>query len=123
MHNILTQIQNAMMVGKPEAKVPYSKLNLAVAEALVKAGYLKSIQKKGRGLRRVIVMEFRSDKRVINEIKLISKPSRRIYRGYLGIRRSKQGYGNYFISTPKGIVTDVEARRSKIGGEVLFEIW
>lgn len=123
MHNILTQIKNAMMAGKPEAKVPYSKFNLAIAEALVKAGYLKAIQKKGRGLRRVIVMEFRSDKKVISEIKLVSRPSRRVYRGYSDIRRSKQGYGNYFISTPKGIVTDVEARRFKTGGEVLFEIW
>lgn len=123
MQNFLTQIRNALLVDRTEVKVPYTKLNLATAEAMVRTGYLKAIQKKGRGYRRFLILEFRPDKKVINEIVLVSRPSRRVYRGYGEIRRFKQGYGNYFVSTPNGILTDAEARRAKVGGEILFSIW
>ncbi|HOF50532.1 MAG TPA: 30S ribosomal protein S8 [Candidatus Colwellbacteria bacterium] len=121
----LVKIKNAKLAGKKSLKVPFSKMDMAVLEALVKAGYLASVEKKGRSLKKVIAIELKEDKAnpVFSEIKLWSKPSRRLYRGYKEIRPSHQGYGNYFFSTPKGILSDAEARKQKVGGEILFEIW
>lgn len=121
----LTKIKNALLAEKKSLKVPFSKMDMAVLEALTKSGYLASVEKKGRSLKKVIAIELKENKNgsVFSEIKLWSKPSRKMYRGYKEIRPSHQGYGNYFFSTPKGILNDVEARKQKIGGEILFEIW
>ncbi|MCL4406380.1 MAG: 30S ribosomal protein S8 [Patescibacteria group bacterium] len=120
----LIKIKNALLSGKKSLKVPFSKMDMAVLEALVKSGYLASVEKKGRSLKKVIAIELKDDKNgsVFSEIKLWSKPSRKMYLGYKEIRRSHQGYGNYFFSTPKGILNDAEARKQKVGGEILFEI-
>ena len=114
------------MAGRDVVKVPYSKMDLAILETMVRAGYLRSAQRKGRGAKRIIAVELRYDENrrpAINDIKFISLPSRKIYRGYRELRRSKQGYGHYFLSTPQGIMTEVEAKEKKVGGQVLFEIW
>ncbi len=123
---MLTMINNAIMAKKKSLKVPYSKINLAIAESLVKFGYLKSAQKKGRTVKKIISIDLNYDESgesAIKNIKFLSKSSRRVYKGYNEIRFSKQGYGNYFLSTPKGILADVEAKKMKVGGEMLFEIW
>jgi small subunit ribosomal protein S8 len=121
----LTKIRNAVLAEKKSLKVPFSKMDMAVLEALMKSGYLASVEKKGRSLKKVIAIELKENKNgsVFSEIKLWSKPSRKMYRGYKEIRPSHQGYGNYFFSTPKGILNDAEARKQKLGGEILFEIW
>lgn len=113
------------MAGKRKLKVPYAKFDFEVAQALVKAGYLESAEKKGRSVKKVIDLDLKFDGELsaINDIRLVSKPSQRVYKGYKEVRYSKQGYGNFFITTPKGIVTDKEAKKQKVGGEVLFEIW
>lgn len=114
------------MAGRKDLKVPHSKMDLSIAESLVRAGYLKSSQRKGRGVKKIIAIELKydeEDKPVIRDIKFISRPSKRVYRGYREIRRSKQGYGHYFISTPRGILNNLEAKKMKVGGELLFEIW
>lgn len=110
----------------PRVKVPYSAINLAISEALVKYGYITSAVRKGRGVKRIIDIELKYGKdgaSAITMIKIISKPSRRIYVGYRDVKRSRQGYGRYILSTPVGIRSNSEARREKVGGEVLFEIW
>jgi len=97
-----------------------------ILESLVGEGYLESVTRKGRGVRRIIDVKLKYDEEgepVINGVKFISKPSRRIYLGYRDIKASHQGYGHYIISTPQGVITDKEARKRKIGGQVLFEIW
>jgi len=114
------------MAGRKNLKVPHSKMDFSIAESLVRAGYLKSSQKKGRGVKKIIAIELKygeEDRPVIRDIKFISRPSKRVYRGYREIRRSKQGYGRYFISTPRGILNNLEAKKMKVGGELLFEIW
>jgi len=122
---MLTRIKNAVMVGKRRLKVPFAKLDYEIAEALVKKGYLESVEKKGRSVKKIIDISIKYDdgKSKINDIKLVSVPSCKVYNGYKSLRRSKQGYGDYFLTTPRGIMTSMEARKSKIGGEVLFEIW
>lgn len=113
------------MAGKKNLKVPYSKFDFEVVQALVKAGYARSAERKGRGVKKVIDIELNraDDKRTIAGIKLVSKPSNRVYVGYRAIRASRQGFGNFILSTPNGIMDSRDARREKVGGELLFEIW
>ena len=122
----LIRIKNAMTREKDRVKVPYSQFEENVLESLVKTGYLNEIQKKGRGVKRVIEIKLKYDKEEksrISDIKLISRPSKRVYVGWKDIKKSHQGYGNFFLSTPKGVMVDKEARRNRLGGELLFEIW
>src|SRR3989338_3492157 len=120
--NLLTKLKNAQAVKKESVKINQSKMAEAIAKILEKNNYIGSFEKKGRGIKRVIEikLKYQDNKGAINGIKLISKPSRRIYFGYRDIKPVKQGYGLLVISTPIGIVTGQEARRAKAGGQALF---
>lgn len=123
---MLSRINNAIMRKMPRVKVPYSANDMAISEALVKYGYVSSAVRKGRGVKRIIDIELKYGKDgvpAIHMIKLVSKPSKRVYIGYRDVKRSRQGYGRYILSTPQGIKSNSEARREKVGGEMLFEIW
>ena len=98
-------------------------MNLAVAELLLKQGYLKNVEAKEKGAKRTIDIDIRDDKKAIKGLKLVSLPSRRMYVGYKKIRAVKSGYGMGVISTSKGILSDKEARKQKLGGQLLFKIW
>lgn len=113
------------MAGKRRIKVPFARFDYEIAEALVKRGYLESAEKKGRSVKKIIdiSLKYNDNACKINDIKLVSVPSKKIYSGYKNLRSSKQGYGDYFITTPKGVMTIKEAKQAKVGGEVLFEIW
>ncbi len=123
--NLLTQIKNAQAVKKESIKIFYSKLKEKILEVLKDNNYIEDFEKKGRGVKRIldIKLKYADDKGVIDGIKFISKPSRRFYIGYKDIRPVKHGYGLVILSTPKGILTGKEARKMKVGGELLFEIW
>jgi small subunit ribosomal protein S8 len=97
----------------------------AIVDILVRNKFLDSADKKGRGPKKFIEikLKYENGKGVISNIKFISKPSRRIYSGYKEIKPIRHGYGISIISTPKGLVTNNEAKLEKVGGEVLFEIW
>lgn len=122
----LTRIKNALQRNHERIKVPYSKLDMAVLQTLVSCGLIDSAVRKGRGVKRIIDIRLKYDvheKPAIQEIRFISKPSRRVYAGYRDLKKSRQGYGSYVISTPRGIMTGYEAWKQKVGGELLFEIW
>ena len=122
----LTRIKNALMRGRQKVKVPYSSFDMSILEVLVKMGYIDSIQRKGRGVKRIIDIKLKyinKGEPVINGFKFTSIPSRGIYSGYKALKSSHQGYGHYVISTPKGIFEGGEAKKQKVGGKVLFEIW
>jgi small subunit ribosomal protein S8 len=123
--NLLTQLKNAQAVKKESIKTSYSKMKEKILEVLKDNDYIENFERKGRGAKRVldIKLKYNNDGGVINGIKLISKPSRRLYIGYKDIRFVKSGYGLLILSTPKGILTGREARKTKVGGEALFEIW
>jgi small subunit ribosomal protein S8 len=108
--------------------VPYSKFAESVAHVLKKAGYVESVEKKGkdvvgRTLEIGLVYLPGGAGARIHGVDRISKPSRRIYQKATDIRTYRSGYGNTILSTPKGVLTDVEAKKVKVGGEVLFKIW
>ncbi len=123
--NLLTQIKNAQAVKKEDIKTSYTKMDENILEILKKNHYIESFDKKGRGPKRILDVQLKYEKGegVINGIKFISKPSRRIYIGYKDVRPVKRGYGLLILSTPKGIITGKEARKMKVGGEALFQIW
>ncbi len=124
--NMLTRIKNAILVGKKRVKVPYAKFDMEIIDALQKSGYITSAEKKGRSIKKIIDIELKyNDDEVsaISDLRIMSKPSQRVYKGYRDVRLSKQGFGNFFLTTPKGIMTEREARKQKVGGEILFEIW
>ncbi|PIR89345.1 MAG: 30S ribosomal protein S8 [Candidatus Harrisonbacteria bacterium CG10_big_fil_rev_8_21_14_0_10_40_38] len=124
--DLLTKIKNAQGARKETMKVPYSNMDLKIAELLQKYGYIESVAKKGRLPKRVleIKLKYEGKKGVITGIKFLSKPSRRIYSGYEDLRPTKLGgHSTSVISTPKGIMSFRQARREKVGGELLFEIW
>ena len=108
----LIRIKNSLARGKERVKLPYSSFDLEILDTLSKAGYLDSVARKGRGVRRIIEVKLKyrdGGGPSISGIKFVSRPSRRIYSGYREIKKSRQGYGNYVLSTPKGVMTDVEA--------------
>ncbi len=121
----LTIVKNGLHRKFDKVKVPYSRNDLAVLELLAKHGYVDSVSRKGRGVKRIIEvkLKYSNDTPQISGVKFISKPSRRIYVGYKELKKSRQGYGHFVLSTPNGIRDGYEARREKVGGELLFEIW
>lgn len=124
--DFIIQIKNACMVGKEHVSIPYSKFKFAVANKLRDSGYVKSVTKRGKKARKNIEIELIYNKDGtprINDVARLSKPSRRIYKGASAIRPVKYGTGSLILSTPKGILTDREAKKEKVGGEALFEIW
>lgn len=123
--NLLTQLKNAQAVKKENIKVPYSKMDEGVLKILTSHNYIENFEKKGQKVKRYldVKLKYVENNGVINGIKLISKPSRPIYVGFEKIRLVKHGYGLMVISTSKGIMGGQEARKAKMGGLALFEIW
>ena len=124
--DFIIRLKNAGAVKKESISVPFSSLKLAVAEKLRDAGFVASIDKKGKKVRKTldVVLKYDHDGiHVIHGVKRISKPGRRMYRSVSGIMPVRYGHGTLVLSTPKGILTGKEARKENVGGEALFEIW
>jgi small subunit ribosomal protein S8 len=124
-YDLLTKIKNAEQAKKEGLTTPFSKMDFAVAKILAQAGYISDVQKKTTG--RVDSLEIKlpkgKDARIISGVKIISKPSRRIYIKSQNLKLVKQGYGIAVISTSSGVMNNKDARKAKVGGEYLFEIW
>lgn len=104
-------------------KVPYTAMDLSVLEVLLKNGYLSRLERKGKGYKRILAIGLNDAEHGMRGLKFISRPSRRIYVGYQELRPVRQGFGISVLSTPKGILSGDEARKTKTGGEMLFQIW
>jgi small subunit ribosomal protein S8 len=121
--DFITRIKTAGKVRKETVLLPYSKLKEAIATVLVAEGYLKSVTKKKTSPVLEIGMSYHNGECKIKEVERISKLSRRVYKGFEDIHPSRGGFGKTIFSTPKGILTDAQAVKEKVGGEVLFKIW
>lgn len=124
-YNLLTKIKNAQAVKAESVKIPLSNMDLVIAELLVKHKFIDEAVKKGRTPKRIleIKLKYKQGKGAIHGLRLLSKPSRRLYSGYKEIKPIRQGYGLLVLSTPKGIMDGKSAKKEKIGGQLLFEIW
>jgi len=123
--DMLTRIRNAQAVAHKTVVVPFSKLKLNLAQILVKEGLIKKATPQGRKTKRIIEIELKYQKGqpIISVLKRISKPGRRLYIKKSEIRPVRQGFGLAIISTPKGLMTGIEAKKKGLGGEVICEIW
>ena len=123
--DMLTSIRNAQAVLKETVKIPFSKFKFELAKVLEKNGFVKKVEKKGRGIKRVIEIKLKYEDKapVISGLKKISKPGQRIYAGVAEIKPIRSGYGISIISTSKGLMTDKEVRKQNIGGEVICKVW
>ncbi len=124
--DMLTKIRNAQTAGKETVVIPYSKIKTEILKIMKKEKFLKNSEVKGKKNKKIIEAELEYNKDgapKIQHIKRISKPSQRIYLPFKKIRSVQYGKGLGIISTPKGILTDKEARKEKVGGEVICEIW
>ena len=123
--DLITRIRNAIQVGKNEISAPTSKLKVAVVEGLKKGGYIadyKIEKAHPRDTLRVIINNEDEIAR-INEIVKISKPGRRVYTSASDIPTIKSGRGIVLISTSKGIMSGQEAKKLRLGGEMLVKVW
>ncbi len=123
--DLLTRIKNAQAVKHETIKVPYSSMDFEILRQLQKYAFIKSAKKLGRLPKRMIEINLNDPEAdsAIHGVRFISKPSRMLYRGYRDIRPVRDGYGIAIISTPKGIMTDREVHKLKVGGVYLFEVW
>ena len=120
--DMLTRMRNALSAKHQNVSVPVSKIKLAIAELLLNEGYIASYKVEGEGINANIVIDFK-DNNVIRGLKRISKPGLRIYAGVEDLPKVINGLGIAIISTNKGIITDREARKLGVGGEVLAYVW
>jgi small subunit ribosomal protein S8 len=123
--NMIIKMKNAGLAGRDTTSVPYSKMKESILEVLKKEGFVKSFEKKSEKGKQVLAIDLILENRVpkIKGVKRVSKPSKRIYQKSTEIRNVKQGYGALILSTPAGIMSGREARKNKVGGEALFQIW
>ena len=124
--NFLTSIRNAGMVGYETVDVVSSKLKESIAASLKDAGYIRSFKvAKGHGMSFMRVYLKYDEKRVhcIKKISRVSKPSCSVYRSAKSLGEVRSGFGIYILSTNKGVMTNRQAMKQNVGGEVLCEVW
>ncbi len=147
--DMLTSIRNALTVDKTTVTIPFSNFKYEIAKILERERFIEGVEKKGRKSKRVMEVKLkyipadssRADKLstsketdslkegisgkvpAISGLKKISKPGQRIYSDWKKIKKVKGGYGMAIISTPRGLMTDKEAKKNKLGGEIICEVW
>ena len=123
--DMLTRIRNANDARHDTVDVPYSKVKKAIADILVAEGFVASADTLGEGTHKTIriTLKYEGKTKVLQGLKRISKPGLRIYANVEELPRVLNGLGIAIISTSKGIMTDKEARKQNVAGEVLEYIW
>lgn len=123
--DMLTRIRNAAKVRKPDLTLPYSRMKLNIAQILVQEGFIAAVETHGENVKKELRLVLKYDGResIIHAVSRVSTPGRRIYVGYKDIPQVRSGYGVAIMSTPSGIMSGAEARKQKVGGELLCEIY
>ncbi len=125
--DIISSINNAQAVGKKQVVFyPYSNFKYAILDLLKNEGLIDNVEKRGRLSKRKIVVDLKYNEDgspKITKIRKISKQGQRIYSTYREMKPVKSGHGFSIVSTSKGLLTNKEARKNKIGGEIICEVW
>lgn len=124
--DMLTRIRNGQRSGKSKVRAPASKLRANVLEVLKREGYIRDYrtEETGRGLPEVeIELKYNEGAPVIQEIARVSRPGRRVYSKIKELPRVYNGLGITILSTPRGVMSDQEARAANVGGEVLCRVF
>jgi small subunit ribosomal protein S8 len=123
--DMLNQIRNAQAVLKTDVLISFSKIKYEIAVILSACGFLGEVKKAVKGKHKALKISLKYNNGVpaISGIKRVSKPGQRIYEKSVAIKKVRGGYGMSIISTPKGLMTNKEARNKKLGGEIICQIW
>jgi len=123
--NTIISLKNAQRAKHETVTFAYTKMTHSVLEAIKKNGFIGEIEKTGKDLKKklIVTLKYEDGAPAITDVKRMSKQSRRMYLGYKNIKPVRNGYGTSILSTPQGVMSDKEAIKSKIGGEVLFKMW
>ena len=124
--DMLTRIRNAGSARHANTSCPSSRQKLAVARVLERAGFVGAVKVEARGGFATLVIEIRYDEEgrsLIDGIRRVSKPGRRVYTGRNEVPEVRRGLGVAVMSTSRGILSDKDAREQKVGGEVVCEVW
>ncbi len=117
----LIRIKNGYNVGKVSVEIKFSNLILKLMEVLRESGYIGKIEKQDRQI--IVELRYEARKPALTDVRRVSRPSLRIYKGVKSLPRVLNGLGIAVISTPKGLMTDKQARKQRLGGEVLALVW
>lgn len=127
--DFIIRLQNAALIGKREVSAPYSTHLLAIAKKLKELGFItlvKTDTKENDSVKKALIVTLAYDDKgqaKLRGVKRISKPGRRLYAPYTAVHRVRGGIGALILSAPSGIISDAEARKNRVGGEEMFEIW
>ena len=124
--DMLTRIRNAQKAGHAEVRIPASKIKQRVLALLSGEGYLGGVRFERDQTQGTLIAELRYDQEsrgVIDGLRRVSRPGLRVYRGHDEIDPVRGGIGMAVVSTSQGVMTDRDARKKRVGGEVLCEIW
>lgn len=117
----LIRIKNGYMASKQEVLIKYSKLNLGIMKLLEKERYVDKVKQKEGQI--IVTLKYVARTPSLTDIKRVSKPSLRVYKGVKSLPTVLNGLGIAIISTPKGLMTEKQARKQKVGGEILALVW
>ncbi|MGA2410774.1 MAG: 30S ribosomal protein S8 [Candidatus Binataceae bacterium] len=123
---LLTRIRNAMHARYNQVEIAHSRLREAICRVLLAEGFLAGIETSGEGYKKKMSLALRyssTREPVIRGLQRVSRPSLRRYSGAAAMPRVTAGMGLHVVSTPLGVMTDKEARRRKVGGEILLKVW
>jgi len=122
--DMLTRLRNGGRALQPLIELPHSRLKENIATILKNEGYVSDVAVEGKAVKKIkIRLKYNGKKNVIEGLKRISKPGLRKYVGATEIPRVRGGLGVAVISTPEGVMTDVQARKKNLGGELLCYVW
>lgn len=125
--DMLTRMRNGGMASHQTVDVPWSRLKEAIMKVLVEEGYVQQVRRvqvegQVQDTLRIQLKYDRDRRPVLTQLKRVSRPGRRVYLGYKDIHPVRRGLGTHILSTPRGVVVDREAVKSKVGGELLCSV-
>ena len=123
--DMLARIKNSQMRGQKKVEMPSSKFKTKIAEVLKEEGFIidYKVEEKEKKQNLIITLKYNFGDPVINTIERVSKPGRRIFSSAESLPKINNGLGIAIISTPKGVMTDIDARKQKVGGEIICKVF
>ncbi|MAE93173.1 MAG: 30S ribosomal protein S8 [Deltaproteobacteria bacterium] len=124
--DMLARIRNAGVARHPDTTCPSSRLKLAIARVLKEEGFIEDVTlepNEGKPQLRITLRYNAEGRMIIDGLRRVSKPSRRVYVGAKQLPKVRNGLGVAVLSTPKGVITDDAAREQAVGGEFMCEVW
>jgi small subunit ribosomal protein S8 len=124
--DLLTRIKNGLRVKKKQVSAPYSKIKVGILKILKEKNLIQGFKVQENGIKKNLVIYLKYDddgESFIENLKRVSKPGRRIYASYKDLKPLRGGFAFRIISTSRGLMTDEEARKRKLGGEIICEVY